>query len=1377
MADIDNLSIQISSDSKDAVAGVEALAGSLGRLRDATSGGLGLRSVANGLTSVKDAVDGMGNITNKLNGLHRAIQTLTNLGNIKVSASIGNQIKNIGEALSTLNVGDGATKITELVTALRPLETLGKSSLGTTVNALNKLPEAMKKLDTRQLYTQIQSLTRIMQPLAVEMQKIANGFNAFPSRIQRLIADNERLTQSNNRTGTSYINLWAKMRMAYNYIRTGARLIGSAITKMNDYIENVNLFNVSMGEYAKEAGEYAEKVGEIMGIDPGEWMRNQGMFMTLATGFGVVSDRAYIMSKNLTQLGYDLSSFFNISYEDAMAKLQSGIAGELEPLRRIGYDLSQARLQQEAYTLGITKKISAMTQAEKAELRYHAILTQVTTAQGDMARTLNAPANQLRILSAQVTMAARAIGSIFIPILNAVLPYIIAVAKVVRILASTIASLFGFKLPEVDYSGMGASIGGAADAADNLGSGLGNAADNAKKLQKYTMGFDELNVIDPTAGASGSGGGGGGGAGGGGGFDFELPEYDFLEGLANSKIGKIVEDMKEWLGLTEEINTWAEFFDTNLGQIVLLIGEIGLGLLGWKITTSLMTSIVNFKGLLSGLGQSARGFSIALGATVTITSFIINRTALIDAIRNGVDGLNFAEILGSGAGLVAGGAWLGKLFGSAVLGASLSAIVAGVPAFFVGIYDACVRGINWLNGLLIPLGATAAGAGIGAIIGMLGGPVGAAIGSLVGLAVGLIVDLIILYVQKFEVIYGWLFENVCQPIISAFATTFDTVVGTIQKVPGRIREAFSGLHTWVSELPTTLTNTFDDFLEYLDKLPSKISAKLGKVSENISKWFSDLWKPIKEYDWGNLGYNMGQWFGSAVKKALDIVTNKIPSFLSKLFSSIKDGFTRFFTKTLPTFFSDTIPGVIVACANFFKELPDKIAKVVTSMKEGFKSIGKAILDGIFEGLSTIGSSITKFCQGFVNGFKKALGIHSPSTVFADIGKYIASGLFKGVDDNTTEQPYKKVWERVVTWSNKLFGTSSGKSTVFDKIGSLVAGGLFSGVDTNTKQNDYDSVYVRLKDWANNLFGTNSGKSTVFDGIGKNVAGGLFGGVDTNTKQSDYDPVWTRLKTWANNLFGTNGGNSTVFDKIGSFVAGGLRLGVDTNTTSQPYLDVWGRLETWANSVFGIEDTIGGKGSRVFYKEGEYIASSLKNAISNIISKDTFITIFTRIGQGATAAKTAIIESMNSIITKVTTFLNTCISGVNSLINRVKDTPGLGWLNLSQIKTVSVPLIPMANGGFLDSGQMFIAREAGPEMVGSIGRRTAVANNDQIVAGIASGVASANTESNALLREQNNLLRAMLEKETGVYLDGKTITKSVEKHQRERGRVLVTGGAY
>ena len=141
--------------------------------------------------------------------------------------------------------------------------------------------------------------------------------------------------------------------------------------------------------------------------------------------------------------------------------------------------------------------------------------------------------------------------------------------------------------------------------------------------------------------------------------------------------------------------------------------------------------------------------------------------------------------------------------------------------------------------------------------------------------------------------------------------------------------------------------------------------------------------------------------------------------------------------------------------------------------------------------------------------------------------------------------------------------------------------------------------------------------------------------------------------------------------------------------------------------------------------------------------------------------------MESIENKINSFIG-LINGAIGIINEI---PGV---NITKITEISIPRL--AEGAYgIPSGQMFIAREAGAEMVGTIGRKTAVANNDQIVAGIAGGVASANEEQNVLLREQNSLLRAILEKDSGVYLDGKNLTNSVEKYQRERGRVLITGG--
>ena len=195
MADIDSLSIQISTNATSAVSGLETLSVTLGKLRDATKGGLGLSSIANQVKKLSDSANSVNGTTiSNLKGLAEGMKKLSEIGDLKISSSIANQITKINTALSGLNIGDGANKISDLVSALKPLETLGKSSLSTTVNALNKLPEALQKIDTQKLYGQISALTRIFKPLADEMQKIANGFNAFPSRIQKLIQENENLS-------------------------------------------------------------------------------------------------------------------------------------------------------------------------------------------------------------------------------------------------------------------------------------------------------------------------------------------------------------------------------------------------------------------------------------------------------------------------------------------------------------------------------------------------------------------------------------------------------------------------------------------------------------------------------------------------------------------------------------------------------------------------------------------------------------------------------------------------------------------------------------------------------------------------------------------------------------------------------------------------------------------------------------------------------------------------------------------------------------------------------------------------------------------------------------------------------------------------------
>ena len=625
--EIQGLEFQIVNDSTQAVTGLQNLINTLNRLKTATNGGAtGLSKTAQGIRELSNSLKGLnsGDASQKITRLTNALTALSQVGNVKISSSIANQLTAINTALAGLKWTDG-DKLTSLANGLRPLSELGKANMTTFINQLSKLPKVIEDLeaaDIDKFTQQMTALAAAMKPFADEMQKVSNGFSAFPSKIQKLITSTEKYNASARKatstTGkfTSGLKALNVAAVAITFRKIG-HFIAQAVTESNKYQEDLNLFTVALGQYAAEAQNYAEKVSDVMGIDPAQWLRNQGVFNTLLTGFGDTAERAQLMSQNLTQLGYDISSFFNVSIEDAMQKLQSGISGELEPLRRLGYDLSQARLEQTALNLGIKESVANMTQAEKAELRYYAIMTQVTTAQGDMARTLEAPANQLRILQAQLTQAARAIGNIFIPALNAILPYAIAVVQVIREIANALANLAGFKLTEVDYSGVNNAAVGAGSLADNLD----DAAGAAKKLKQYTAGFDELNVFAPNTGS-----GSGAGAGGVGGFDFDLPTYDFLGDAVQTRIGEIKKMIEDTLA---EITTIVSGFMLAVGAILVVTGvniPLGVGLMAAGAVGLAATVGLNWTAMSSELASTLAlitgvvgGFLLALGAIMAFS--------------------------------------------------------------------------------------------------------------------------------------------------------------------------------------------------------------------------------------------------------------------------------------------------------------------------------------------------------------------------------------------------------------------------------------------------------------------------------------------------------------------------------------------------------------------------------------------------------------------------------------------------------------------------------------------------------------------------------------------------------------------------------------
>lgn len=651
---IEQLELEIQSNSTSAVGGIDALSESLRRLKAATApvskGGVGLGALSNSLKKFSQSVSG-------LTGLTLARE-----------------------------------QVQGLVDALKPLESVQKSGFNSLASGLDKLvkiapqidtvTESLKKTDLDSFADQCNRVATAITPLATQMEKVAAGFSAFPAKIQRLLKGNTNLAASNTVLGKSYVNLAAKISAAYIGLKSITSVIAGWITASNSYIENLNLFNVSMGQYAEEARNYAEQVGEVMGINPGEWMRNQGVFMTITEGFGVASDRAYTMSKNLTQLTYDLASFFNISTSDAFQKLESGISGELEPLRRLGYDLSVARLQQEAYNLGIDRSVTSMTQAEKAELRYYAIMTQVTNAQGDMARTLEAPANQLRILQAQVEQATRALGNLFLPILKAILPYAIALAKAIRIVAEIIASFFGVSIPEFDVGAD--AIGGVASGAGEAADGLGDASKKAKELKNALLGIDELNVISPPEDSAGGGTGLGGI--GGGGLGFELPTYDFIGDAVNEQVDKIMAKIKPFLDWVRE----------NIDEILAGVVAIGAAFLAWKIAKGVQ-DFLRWLSTMKGFNiVGSIGFKIA-GLGLFLDAWNTMKEAIQDIMENGANFTNVTKLI-SGFAEALGAAFL--LFGNIKMAGAML-VISGLSGIVSAISDMVNNGINWDNALFL----------------------------------------------------------------------------------------------------------------------------------------------------------------------------------------------------------------------------------------------------------------------------------------------------------------------------------------------------------------------------------------------------------------------------------------------------------------------------------------------------------------------------------------------------------------------------------------------------------------------------------------------------------------------------------------------------
>ena len=809
-----------------------------------------------------------------------------------------------------------------------------------------------------------QSINSLITTLEKLKQATAGGcgLSAVASGMKQVSSASSGAASTNTKSAKSFASLGTSVALAATALRKVGGHIASWINESNEYIENVNLFSVAMGEYTESAMEYANTVSEVMGIDPSDWIRNQGLFMTLGTGFGIASDRAATMSQQLTQLGYDLSSFYNISVEEAMQKLKSGFAGELEPLRNLGYDLSQAKLEAIALSLGIDKTVASMTQAEKAELRYYAIMNQVTVAQGDMARTLDAPANQLRILQAQVTQAARAFGNLFIPILNAVLPVVIAVVKVITMLAQAIASLFGVNL-EVDFAGASAGASDLGASVGDVSDGLGGAAGNAKKLKKILLGIDELNVLPDTSSAGG--GGGAGGVGGGGGFDFDLPTYDFIGEATSQRINEITEKIKEWLGLNKEINSLADLLHTRLGAILIAVGLIGVAFASWKIAT-IISNIGNMAKIMAKLKELAPIAKMASSIFLTAVGAITLAVSAFSAFENGINWSNLLGMLG-GMGLIVGG--LAITFGAT--GAAIGLLVGGLTLLVTGINDALkgsksletalsiITGILAVGGAVailiggwIPLVVAAVAAGI-AMVAMYWDEITAWVSNAWGSIVQFLADAWTSIVSVWNTVASWFDTNVVQPVVGFFDKLWKDVCDMASAAWDSIVDFFSPAYTWFSDLFGSIFQTLSDIFYNIGVIAKGCWEIIKAVWGIVSQWFNTtIITPVRNF-FTNL------WNG--IQTAAINAWNGIKA----VYTSISSWINTTIIQPVSTFFSNLWSGFI----NGAKDAWAGVKQVFGSVASFFQTTFQNAWAGIVKVFSVAGNIFVNIQNGIVSAFK------------------------------------------------------------------------------------------------------------------------------------------------------------------------------------------------------------------------------------------------------------------------------------------------------------------------------------------------------------------------------------------------------------------------
>lgn len=1374
MADVDitSLSVEISAESQGAELSIDKLTTAISKLR--TKGSIG--KVCSSLDTLTKSISALKSASSGMDGLSRINDFMDRISNVNLSES-AKGIRSVASALTRISSVDlkgidlsGLKgKMNSLQNGLSPLSKVDASGLRSVSSALNsiaKIPDFSSKLNSKTLddfATSCKKITDALDPLASKIETVGNSFAKLPTNIQKVIAATDGATKSSSKSAKSYLSLSNQLN---GFIRSAAKLVslkaiatylGNAAEKFNSYYEAANLFGVSMKGLTGEANTFINKMETLLGIDPTEAMNNMATIQSLTTSFGLASDKAYVLSKNLTQLGYDLASLKNIPVAESFTKIQAAISGELEPIRRLGVDISNARLQQELLNLGYSQSVSTLSQADKAVLRYIAIMKQTTDAQGDFARTLSSPANMIRILQAQLNSLARAVGSLLYPALKSILPPLIAAVELVKELVTGIASLMGVKVEFPDFSSASDAVGGVTDAMDNTTKATGKAA---KAFKNYIMGFDELNVIQKDNGSSGGSGSGSGAAGNILG-DVDLSGYDMFKRY-NEEFAKQIDSIKE-----------------KIRGMLPIIGAVTAALALWKLTTFIADLVDAIKKIGILKGMVAGGILIGLG-------FFLMFDGIKKAIQDKLNAINFAEILVGAITFVGGAALLGSKIaefittsfadsavakaitaaggkmGGALVGAVVAGVVAGVAMFVTGVYDALTNGLNILNGLLIPAGSTMAGAAVGAIIGSLGGPITAGIGAIIGLIVGGLTDAGIAIYQN-----------------------WDKITVALDKASADLKQWFVGVGVWWDKkwqgFKTNWDKSWNSLVDTLKELPQKflnygknivqgLIDGINKGIESAKKSVGGLAKAILDKFTTDTGINspskVFKGYGGYIVEGLANGISAAKDLAVNAIQSVSDA-----VKAIGSQLADENYGLgngsislsIDASGKSMMETANALKRSVRTTNDSFGGWFKKMktdLGDFTEGIN----AVTKAGKDISNGFKSsidALTAASKSILnthdgFVSAVSDIRSFVKKSVAEIENEYQYngffgaaglaiQKAFEGVYLVFDKVSTAIKNVSDTIDSVKNVIT--TFNNLKTKVGE-VIDQVpalkqaYGGLKSFFSDLFDKDSGIGKFFSDSWDSILKGTKGFL--NQLGIDFSDAWESL--------GIKKGVKTLTDFI--FKA------FDTN---------WGDiLKSGLNFLkqFGSNLGIGsGNGSGGSSGSGSGSGSGGDALKWGKTLLNGGIAIFKAVTGDIPGAILSTLGAVGNVAGDIFGWVGDAVGGA---VSWVGDAIG-GVVDFVK------GIFGFASGGFPDAGQLFIAREAGAEMVGSMGGHTAVANNDQIVEGIREGVEAAMERQNQLLRRQNELLQALLEKEGSAEVNVSSFYQAVNRTNQRNGKTIIPVG--